>query len=295
LPTLVIASTYAGGGRGPSRLPALPPGVEVVPAVAAGHARALAAAAGGYDAVVAAGGDGTAHEIVNGLLSLPSPRPALGLIPVGTGNDVARNLGLLSPAAGWAAVVAGVRRPLDIFRIECRRDGRRAVVHGVLNCGIGFGAEVVRRATARVKRLAGPNAAYAWGLLSAMGSWDSPGLTVRSAAGVWRGPTFFLALGNGALESGGTMHLSPGASMSDGLGNLVRIRRGSKAVILYHLARGALADGTFVDLPQVQYVTTPWIEVTAGQPLGIQSDGDVVGATPCRVTVLRSAIEVLAP
>jgi len=82
----------------------------------AGHAAELAASAGGYDLVVACGGDGTVHEVLNGLMTLPAEsRPALGLLPTGSGNDTRRTLGVskdLSQAA--LELVTGERRRLDV-------------------------------------------------------------------------------------------------------------------------------------------------------------------------------------
>ncbi len=82
----------------------------------AGHATQLAAAATGYQLVVATGGDGTVHEVLNGLMSIPSfQRPALGLLPTGSGNDTRRMLGVPDDLAQAALVLAtGERRRFDV-------------------------------------------------------------------------------------------------------------------------------------------------------------------------------------
>ena len=81
-----------------------------------GHARKLAARARRYDLVVAAGGDGTVHEVLNGLMTIPErSRPALGLLPTGSGNDTRRTLGIstdLSEAA--LELVTGDRKRFDV-------------------------------------------------------------------------------------------------------------------------------------------------------------------------------------
>ncbi len=72
-----------------------------------GHATELAAAAEGYDLVVAAGGDGTVHEVLNGLMRHPeATRPALGLLPTGSGNDTRRTLGVSTDLAQAALELA---------------------------------------------------------------------------------------------------------------------------------------------------------------------------------------------
>lgn len=81
-----------------------------------GHAQTLAAAAADYDVVVAVGGDGTAHEVLNGLMSIPAEkRPALGLLPTGSGNDTRRTLGISTdlPQASLE-LAAGSRRRFDV-------------------------------------------------------------------------------------------------------------------------------------------------------------------------------------
>ena len=81
-----------------------------------GHATELAAAAEGYDLVVAAGGDGTVHEVLNGLMRHPgATRPALGLLPTGSGNDTRRTLGVPTDLAQAALELAtGERRRFDV-------------------------------------------------------------------------------------------------------------------------------------------------------------------------------------
>jgi len=81
-----------------------------------GHAAELARQAAGYDLVVAAGGDGTAHEVLNGLMDIaPDERPALGLLPTGSGNDTRRTLGIPEDLTQAALILAtGERHAFDV-------------------------------------------------------------------------------------------------------------------------------------------------------------------------------------
>lgn len=81
-----------------------------------GHATALAAAANAYDLVVAVGGDGTVHEVLNGLMSIPAEnRPCLGVLPTGSGNDTRRTLGVPTDITEAALVLAtGERKRFDV-------------------------------------------------------------------------------------------------------------------------------------------------------------------------------------
>ena len=81
-----------------------------------GHAREIAAGSAAYDQVIVAGGDGTVHEVVNGLMSIPEERrPTLGIVPTGSGNDMARTVGVpLDVAEAIAVIQRGAARPFDI-------------------------------------------------------------------------------------------------------------------------------------------------------------------------------------
>jgi YegS/Rv2252/BmrU family lipid kinase len=119
--TLVIANPQARHGETAKLIPVIRQLLanlphDLVVTERPGHATELAAAAGSFDVVVAAGGDGTAHEVLNGLMSIdPSQRPALGLLPTGSGNDTRRTLGVpedLTQAA--LALATGELRRFDV-------------------------------------------------------------------------------------------------------------------------------------------------------------------------------------
>lgn len=119
--TLVIANPAARHGETEKLIPVirqllvnLPHDMRITEGI--GHATELAAQAEGYDLVVAAGGDGTVHEVLNGLMRHPDEaRPALGLLPTGSGNDTRRTLGVSTDLAQAALELAtGERRRFDV-------------------------------------------------------------------------------------------------------------------------------------------------------------------------------------
>ena len=107
------------------------------------HAAELARQAGeeGYERVVVMGGDGTVHEVVNGLMQLPpEKRPVMGIVPVGTGNDFASSLGVSTdPETALRQAMQGQAHGIDVARVE---DNRGYSEYFVNTLGIGFDAVI---------------------------------------------------------------------------------------------------------------------------------------------------------
>ncbi len=125
--TLVIANPAAHSGDGAegarfsrdflASYTSATNGFEVVLTEAPGDAEGIAAAATGFDTVAALGGDGVIHEVVQGLMAIERPRrPQLGVVPMGSGNDYARTLGMKRNdcEGAWAQLVRGVARPCEV-------------------------------------------------------------------------------------------------------------------------------------------------------------------------------------
>ncbi len=119
--TLVIINPEARHGETAALVPVVEQLLSSIPHDSimtehTGHAADLAAAASSYDVVVAVGGDGTVHEVLNGLMTIPAgDRPTLGLLPTGSGNDTRRTLGIPTDLAEAATVLAtGGRRRFDV-------------------------------------------------------------------------------------------------------------------------------------------------------------------------------------
>ncbi len=89
-----------------------------------GHAREIAATAARYETLVAVGGDGTVSEVISGLMDRAGLRPRVAIVPGGTGNDIARNLGMGTLESAVAALLDGVPRSVDIVEVEAWVDGR---------------------------------------------------------------------------------------------------------------------------------------------------------------------------
>ena len=267
-------STHAPGAS-TGRLAALPPGE--------------------FDVVVSAGGDGTLFEVVNGLMALPEEqRPALGVLPLGTGNAFARDLGL--EPGDWRGALerlaGGTRCRVDVGEVD--GSGDRFWFINML--GLGF-VEAAAQQARRLKWLG--RSAYTLGALVrllGMPSYDlhvrldGAPLTVPGAAGETQ-PLFFLEVANSRF-TGTRFLMAPDARVDDGLFDVVLVRRLSMARALRLFP--TIYDGRHVAEPEVEVYRAKTVEISADAPVGgLIVDGEFHGKPPGSIRCLGRALEVV--
>jgi YegS/Rv2252/BmrU family lipid kinase len=276
MPTLLLVNPIAGHGRA-GRMAAETleccerhwREVRLATTEGPGHAVELVrnAIAAGCARVLALGGDGTVHEVANGILATPADRrPALGVIPAGTGNDYAK----LSRTYGHS--VATAVRLLARGR-EVRLDAGQVMGEYFINSiGIGFDAEAARR-VGGYRRLRG-TAAYLTAALATFGQFTPPRLSVRYDTGAFEEEVLLLEVGIGAVVGGG-FRLTPDAVPDDGLFDVCAIARQNLFgfVVKLPLAMAGRHGG----LAGVRMFRTRRLTVTSisGAPLPAQLDGEV--------------------
>ncbi len=251
-----------------------------------GHARDLAEEAAGNGArlVVAVGGDGTVHEVVNGLAAVALPAgPALAVVPAGTGNDFARTVGIpREPGAAVRLVARGRERAVDL-----------ADVNGRTYCniaGIGFDAEVAREVNRAPKRLPGP-LTYLLGVFKILAAYHPVAVRYELDGQPFAEPLLLMAVGNGRFYGGGMM-MCPAAEIDDGLLDVCIGGDLGKLETLGVLPR--VFSGTHVRHPKVRVVRAREVRVLAAdRPLAIHADGEVVSESPAVFRVLPGALRVL--
>ncbi|HEX6133203.1 MAG TPA: diacylglycerol kinase family protein [Longimicrobiales bacterium] len=186
---------------------------DVVETEGPGHAAELSrtAAEAGVARVVAAGGDGTAHEVANGLFAVPGRLPAFGLIPIGTGNDFVKMVpGSGTPADAIGTLIRGREVPVDVGVAEW--DGRAE--HFLNAMGTGIDVEVVRQMR-RSRWLPGA-AIYVSALLRALLRYRPLPLRIEVDGDVFDQRIMNLAVCNGP-SIGGSFRICPDARFDDGL------------------------------------------------------------------------------
>ncbi len=292
---LLIVNPAAGQGRPQESLEALQAALapvlgDVVITQERGDAQRAAreASANGYGSVLAAGGDGTVNEVVNGLLAAPGGTLPLGLVPMGTQNVLAHELGL--PAADLDATLALLRAGRT-RRIDVGLAGGR---HFVLMAGFGFDAQVVREVLHPMKALLGP-AAYAFATVGALATYRSTQVRLRLDGEEVRSEAFLVVVANAASYAYRQIKLAPFAALDDGWLDVCVFERargdrvGFATQMMAVLARRHLRD------PRVRYYRGRQLVLESDPPIQGQMDGDTFGATPVEISLLPRALPVFVP
>ncbi len=299
-----IVNPTAGGGRARRAARAIErrlsrAGVDFRLAETAGRGDALdlarEAARAGADAVVAVGGDGTVHEIVNGLLRAREeqvPLPPFGVVPAGSGNDfVTSAAGTSDALALYNALRGGALRSVDAGRVEWP-GGHAYFVNAM---GLGIDVEVVRQVE-RSPRLPGL-AGYLLALARALVGFSAVPVRLRVDGEEWRGRVMMAAVSNGARLGGG-FRLSPDARIDDGHLDLCIVSRLGAWGVARAVPR--ILAGTHGTMAAVTMRKGTMIEIerTDGASLVLQLDGELCDVGPAaltRVAALPGALRLIVP
>lgn len=308
-PVILVVNPMSQAGRTGRRLEqlsklaraALGP-VEVRTTRALGDGRRLAreAAEGGASLVIAVGGDGTANEVVDGLMSAAQGPCAFGLLPAGTGSDLARTLAM---PTDWEEALVAIRhaapQPTDVM-VGTFTDvtGKRVVRHGINVVGMGMAGEVVRRVNRSSKRLGG-QVSFLTATLGALVAWRAPEVEITwddedGAVGRWVGPLVNAFVANGRY-CGGSMLVGAEARMEDGLLDVVVVPRQS----LWRLALSTphLYDGRIAEQDDIVSFRTARVAARPVREGFVPSDmdGEQPGGLPAEIRCLAGALPVRAP
>lgn len=262
-----------------------------------GHARELArdAAAGGHDRVIAIGGDGTAQEVINGLLESRSGL-ALGLLAGGSGNDLARSLRLPRHGEDALAVALGAHvRRIDVGVADHGADDAAQRRYFGAAGGVGFDAQVAATMLQRSWWQRG-RVGY---LVSTL--WELQRFRNRSLRLVLETPTgerivdrtaLFVAFANGEYYGGG-MQICPGATLEDGWMDLCIVGDVSRLTAIRQLP--GMYRGAHVTHPAVELERARSIVLDGDPATRVHLDGEPFGTLPLRISVLHRALDVAAP
>lgn len=228
------------------------------------------AAEEGAELLLVSGGDGTIRDAVEGLLSVPGApsTTTVGILPSGTGNDLARTLGIPRDLARAVTIALdGIDRELDVWRWNDTP---------FLNiAGVGLDAAIAGAVNRKFRTLRGP-LAYLAGVLHTLPRFHPFPLTLRFPKEEWSGLVWLAAFANAKCYGGG-MQIAPAANPDDGLLDVVVVEETSRAELLRQLP--GLFSGQHVSHPKVRIVRAEAVEVIAPRQ-EVTLDGELIGSTP---------------
>ena len=240
----------------------------------------------GFEIVAAAGGDGTINEVVNGLVQA-SRTPVLGIIPLGTGNDLARMLALpTDPVEALSVIRQGDRHRLDLYRMRSASHD----VYGINVSAGGFSGQVNEAMTPEMKASWGP-LAYLFGaaaVLSDRHSYDVYLSLDDQAPEIINVINIIVA--NGRTAAGGR-RVAPYANPEDGLLNVLIVRNGSMVELGDAATR--LVTGGFANSKIVDHRLARTVHVESEPGMWFNVDGELITNEPIKISVQPGALEVI--
>ena len=292
---------------------------------ASGDAKRFAqeAVSDGVRSVIACGGDGTLHEVVNGIATVPDV--TLGVLPCGRGNDFAAAIGVpLKPEVAIATLLSGT--PIRVDLGCCYQNSNQQstvnpddVAHNEMEGGstercfnvqtsptepqgkiknyfitiatCGYDTEVSRRAAKGTPLFAG-TASYAYAAVETLFYYDPPFVRLEGDFGVHEGPLLLAATGI-TNRYGGGFQIVPKARIDDGLFDVCIIRPVSSLTVLRLLV--TLFWGGHVSHPAVSMHQTRTLTIETDTPMLLYADGEPMCETPATIEIIKHGLAVMAP
>ncbi len=222
------------------------------------------AIAHGHETIAVAGGDGTIFEAVNGLIASGS-EAALGIIPVGTGNDFIKAAGIpLAWREACKLVTSGRAKLVDV--------GRCNQLYFANGVGLGLDAEIGHTAQG-ISWLNGPGVYLAAAFKTLLGGIKAPEVDIRFDGEELVQRVTLIAVSNGTFY-GGLFHIAPDASISDGVLDLVIADHVTRRKAMRLIPK--VMRGDHLDDPAVRYVQTDRVHISSQAPLPVQIDGELI-------------------
>ena len=259
------------------------------------HAIELAkqATENGCDYMVAVGGDGTLHEVINGMLQAKIPAneyPAIGLLPYGSANDFARTARISNSIEALIALIqSNTTQKIDLGKIILQQTQETRYFINI--AGVGLGA-VVAQNLERSSSVLGPGFNYFKHTIKGFLSYVKKEVSCTSSTWQWKGKLLQMAVANGRYY-GNAICLAPDAKLSDGQFQVAIF--GDLSIWDYLKNLGNLKKGVKIDHPQVSYHVTNEVLLESNDSCGIEADGEYVGLAPATISVLPKAICFLMP
>ncbi len=286
-----ILNPSSGGGKGEKILPLLKTQVkdlglsaDVALSQNSEEARDIASRAQkrGCEMIVACGGDGTIHSLLPALVNRSA---ALGVLPIGTANDLARNWGIPSQMKrALLTLRRGQSRRVDIIRTDSGK-----LIAGT--AGIGFDAAVVQQAE-WLRKVAGGILPFSIAFFSELSRYPSTEVSLRAGDWGYEGPAWQILLTKIARYAY-IFRITTSIKADNGLMDVCLIPQTPNLGVITALPK--LPFLGLKKLPNALFRTTATLEIKSFPPVGIQGDGDIIGQTPETFRIIPGGLRIIAP
>ena len=289
----LTVNPFGGGKKGPKILKKVLPLFEenkielkIIETEYAGHNKDLAKDVdmNGYDGFCCIGGDGTLNEVVNGMMTRNDSRKfPIGLITGGTGNSFMHDVNCLDPIVASRRIIEGKSRKIDIF--SCDANGQIFYGFNIMGWGIPTEANVLADKL-RWMRSQRYNFASIVEVIRHKKRFARVTIDGSSIAA-----DFAFIIGCNTIHTGKGMQMAPLARLSDGLIDLIIVRKVPRIKLLKLFPK--IFSGRHIGDPAVDYRQVKEFSIIPEEKKQLNIDGEVIGSTPALVKVLPSEIEIL--
>lgn len=240
------------------------------------------------DYMVAVGGDGTLHEVINGILQSNIPAneyPVIGLLPYGSANDFARTAYISNSIEELIErIKSNTSQKIDLGKIIIQQTQETRYFINI--AGIGLGPEVAKNLEQSSSML-GPSFNYFKHIIKGFLSYVKKEVSCTSSTWQWKGKLLQMAVANGRYY-GNALCTAPDAKLTDGQFQVAIF--GDLNIWDYLKNLGKLKKGKKINLPQVSYYDANEVLLESNDSCGIEADGEYVGLAPATISVIPKAI-----
>lgn len=247
-----------------------------------------------FDIILAAGGDGTLNQVVNGVLrgrENYADLPVVGVLPIGTGNDLARGLNIRADVYRLLALLTDPKPiKIDVGKVYfTTNEGSGDYQYFVNVADIGMGPEVVRKVLAG-DRLLGAGMSYYLSIMSTFISYKPMVVRAKTAAWEWEGELRTLAIANSKYYGHG-LCIAPDAKTDDGIFEVFIC--GNASIFDFILQSGRLKRGKKISHKDVLYRRATEIDLGSASRCAIEADGEFLGWLPARIELMSQKLKFL--
>ncbi len=242
----------------------------------------------GFNLLISVGGDGTVNEIVNGMAQEDISKAALGIVPVGSGNDLCKSLGIPADIEKACSILSEGRvGTIDIGKVD-----DRYFVNGI---GIGMDATITEEAnkvSKNTKLLKGFSIYLYSAIKVLLFKFGCPRMKIEMNDMIIDTDILLIAITNGKVYGGG-FKITPSAEVDDGLLDVCLVERMSRFQSLFNISK--LMRGEHLSLPQVSLYKIKEIKISLNKSAVAHIDGEIIKGEIYKVKIFPQKLKVMLP